>query len=115
MGGASGKKSGGGKKVRVAFRRNRGKRKRVTDVTHQAKQADDFDDNSQRDERVVAKGDLSRHRTIIVGTNDDGVADGQLAGVVVAMRGRFADVDDGTRVWRCTVRRVLRTLRIEPR
>ncbi len=112
----SGKKpSGGGKKVRVPFRRNRGKRKRVTDVTHEAKQTDDFDVDSQRDERVVAKGDLSRHRTIIVGEENASVSSGLAPGVVIAMRGRYAEVDDGTRVWPCSVRRVLRTLCIEER
>lgn len=106
--------SGGGKKVRVPFRRNRGKRKRVTDVTQEAKQTDDFDVESCSDERVVAKGDLSRHRTIIVG-NDNASHEGRLDGVVIAMRGRYAEVDDGTRIWQCSVRRVLRTLRIEER
>ncbi len=113
----SGKNSsgGGGKKVRVAFRRNRGKRKRVTDVTQEAKQAEDFDVESHRNERVVAKGDLSRHRTIVVGADAVEANAGQVPGVVIAMRGRYAEVDDGTRIWRCSVRRVLRTLRIEER
>lgn len=107
--------TGGGDKVRVPFRRNRGKRKRVTDVTQEANQTEGFDIESGRDERVVAKGDLSRHRTVIVGGDGDRSNEGQVDGVVVAMRGRYAEVDDGTRVWQCSVRRVLRTLRIEER
>lgn len=105
-----------GKKVRVAFRRNRGKRRRVTDVTEEARQAEDFEVDTNRDERVAAKGELSRQRTIIVGEDGSSVDTTDLtSGIVVAMRGLYADVDAGARVWACTVRRVLRTRLIEER
>ncbi len=103
-----------GKKVRVPFRRNRSKRTRVTDWTRQAREAEGHEIDTQRTENVVAKGHLSRQRTIIV--RDDGVTEeGFRPGMVVAMRGLYADVDDGRRIWHCTVRRVLRTRLISER
>ena len=33
-------------------------------------------------------------------------------GTGVAMRGLFADVDDGERVWPCTIRRIVRSRRL---
>jgi len=104
-----------GKKVRVDFRRNRGKRRRVTDVTDEAHQGEDYDVDAVREERVVAKGDLSRHRTIIVGDDQTDRNAELKSGTVLAMRGLYADVDDGARVWPCTVRRVLRTRRTDER
>jgi len=105
-----------GKKVRVAFRRNRGKRPRVTNVTDQARQGDGLEVDTNRDERVAAKGDLSRQRTIIV-RKDGATSDAAdlTRGVVVAMRGLYAEVDDGSRIWSCTIRRVLRTRLIDER
>jgi ribosome biogenesis GTPase len=64
-------------------------------------------------ETVVAKGDLSRRRTITEPKEHGD--DRRPAGVVVAMRGLIADVDDGERVWPCTIRRILRTRRIAER
>lgn len=105
-----------GKKVRVAFRRNRSKRQRVTDVTEEARQAEDFEVDTARDERVAAKGDLSRKRTIIVPEDGETSDSTDLtSGTVVAMRGLYADVDDGSRIWPCTIRRVLRTRLIDER
>ncbi len=107
----SGKK---GKKVRVDLRRNRLKPRRVKDWTEKARDAEEMEFDATQRERVRSKGDLSRRRTIMVG--DEADQDPELiAGVVVAMRGLFADVDDGKRVWPCTVRRVLRTRLIEDR
>lgn len=115
-GGGDGGKRGGkrsGKKVRVAFRHNRGKRKRVTDLTREASEADGHDLDHARHESVTAKGDLSRERTVIERSPEELAA--LPAGVVVAMRGLYADVDDGSRIVPCTVRRVLRTRKIEER
>lgn len=112
--GESGKKKKGGRKVRVPFRRNRGQRARKKDWTQEALAGDDHDVDAPQVEGVVAKGDLSRHRTIIV--DEEGGASGDWhAGIVIAMRGLFAEVDDGTRIWPCTVRRVLRTRLIKER
>ena len=104
-----------GEKVRVPFRRNRQARKRVTDLTQEARDSPDHEIDAQRSESVVAKGALSRQRTIIEPSESD-VPDADLRrGIIVAVRGLFADVDDGSRVWACTVRRVLRTRVIDDR
>lgn len=104
-----------GKKTRTPFRRNRSVRGRRTDWTQQAREAEDREVDSDRRESVVAKGALSRKRTIT--TPDDGEVSkhGRRRGTVLSMRGLFAEVDDGERIWRCTVRRVLRTRLIEER
>ena len=99
--GSSDKKRG--KKVRVAFRQNRARPARVKDWTRRVVDAEE-DLDTARVESVVAKGDLSRRRTV------SEPADGETAeGRVVAVRGLVAEVDDGHRVWPCTLRRVLRT------
>ena len=99
----------GGKKKRVAFRRNRSRPPRPNDWTNQARDAEDHEVDSNHSESVVAKGALSRRRTIIVHDEGDQSHDGLSRGTVVAMRGLYADVDDGESVVPCTVRRVLRT------
>ena len=83
-----------GEKVRVPFRRNRSPKRRDKDWTERARVAEGEDVEGVRVESVVPKGDISRQRTIIVGEET-----GELhRGVVVAMRGLYADVDDGTRI-----------------
>jgi ribosome biogenesis GTPase len=104
-----------GKKTRASFRRNRSARQRRTDWTQAAKDAEDHEVDADRGESVVAKGALSRKRTITVPDAEAPLAEGLCRGTVVSMRGLFADVDDGDRVWPCTVRRVLRTQLIEER
>lgn len=106
-------KSGGKKKVRVEFRKNRGKAARdKTQWTRDFNQDSSKSDETNASEAVRAKGDLSRKRTIIV-EQKRGVK--LIAGTVVRMRGLIAEVDDGTQVWACTVRRVLRTRQIDER
>ncbi len=103
-----------GKKIRVSFRRNRGKPARNKDWTRQHREGVDNAADAHTTENVVAKGELSRKRTVIEQDRDwDSWTHPK--GVVVAMRGLIAEVDDGTRVWPCTVRRVLRTLHIDER
>ncbi len=103
--GSSDKKSG--RKIRVGFRRNRAKPPRVKDWKRQlAGQGDDLD--TARGESVVAKGDLSRQRTVIERDGESGPP-ATTKGTVLAVRGLVADVDDGQRIWPCTLRRVLRT------
>ncbi|MGD2109017.1 MAG: ribosome small subunit-dependent GTPase A [Phycisphaerae bacterium] len=105
----------GADKTRAPFRRNRSTKPRQTDWTQQARDAEDHELDVRRGESVVAKGDLSRKRTVNVPDADAPLAEGLRRGVVVSMRGLFADVDDGEHVWPCTVRRVLRTRLIEER
>ncbi len=115
MSGSSNKKSRKSpRKVRVPFRRNRAKPPRVSDWTRRVRESEDSDLDDRRSESVVAKGDLSRQRTITV--YEDGAASTDLrAGMVIAMRGLYAEVDDGERIWAVTVRRVLRTRLIKER
>lgn len=112
----SGRGGSRGRKVRVDFRRNRQEPRRQKNIpAHLAKQADDNDDYASPSwETVAAKGSLSRKRTVMEGK--DSTAVGTLEGVVVAVRGLIADVEgpDGT-TCPCTVRRILRTLRIGER
>jgi ribosome biogenesis GTPase len=99
-----------GRKIRVSFRRNRTAPPRAKQWT-----PDEDDDKTEGplDESVVAKGDLSRKRTII--EPDDPATDNLPRGIVVAMRGLIAEVDDGSQIWPCTVRRVMRTRSIDER
>ncbi len=100
------------RKIRIDFRRNRARPARDKDWTRRLREGDIEAEDARLSENVVAKGDLSRKRTVIERENDE---EAGVAGVVVAMRGLVAEVDDGTRVWPCTVRRKLRTRLIEER
>ena len=102
-----------GKKVRVPFRRNRSPRRRRKDWTQQSRDSEDQNVDSVRGEQVVPRGDLSRQRTVIV--HDVPTGDALRSGTVVAVRGLFADVDDGQHIWSCTIRRILRTRSIDER
>ncbi len=101
-----------GKKVRVSLRRNRGKPARAKDWTRIHRDDEDQAADAVLDENVISKGSMSRKRTII---ENDPKTEDLSKGVVVAMRGLIAEVDDGERVWPCTVRRVLRTRLIKER
>ena len=104
-----------GRKVRVDLRKNRGKTVRDKDVwTRGFREGDIKHQDAEQVEQVQAKGALSRRRTIVL--RGEGEQDVRLLeGTVVAMRGRVAEVDDGERVWSCTVRRLLRTRLIKAR
>lgn len=99
----------------MRFRRNRSKPARTKNWTEQARNAEGQELDTFASEQVIAKGDLSRQRTIIVHDHEDQPPMGLPGGIVVAMRGLYADVDDGERMWLCTIRRVLRTRLIEER
>ncbi len=122
------------KKVRVAFKKNRQKRTRANNLTRQYQQDPLARTEPASAERVRAKGDLSRHRTIIEdikGTGDlvDGDSTGTgaaerravdletcLPGRVIRIHGLMSIVanDDGREV-SCHIRRLLKTLAIEAR
>ena len=110
----TGKKKGG-KKIRVDFRSNRTARRRITDVTSEATAEDDLEIDSVRSEQVVARGDLSRRRTITVYDDQAELPLGMEEGVVVAVRGLYADIHHGSQLISCTIRRVLRTRMTEER
>jgi len=97
----------------VDLRRNRSKPAGKQDWTRRAREDGVEEIDTLTSESVAAKGDLSRRRTVIVRQGDDDPA--RFNGIVTAMRGLFADVDDGARVWPCTVRKMLRSRMIAER
>ena len=116
------------KKVRVAFRKNRQKRTRANDMTKGYDEADPSSPEPASNERVKAKGDLSRHRTVMqevpeAGANPDDAP--KLAidlttckpGRVVRIHGLISVVqpDGDVPEIRCNVRRILKTMSIDGR
>jgi ribosome biogenesis GTPase len=120
------------KKVRVAFKKNRQKRRRSNDLTRRYQEDDLARAEPATAERVRAKGDLSRRRTIIEEVAEAGATtDLQssdpsarravdlatcVPGRVVRIHGLVSVVatDDG-RETPCHVRRLLKTLEIDAR
>lgn len=116
------------KKVRVAFKKNRQKRTRANDLTSTYHGPEGGAADASAGERVRAKGELSRHRTVVTETGAEGESPGNplaalavdltecLTGRVLRIHGLFSIVqtDDG-REFRCAVRRVLKTLAIDGR
>jgi ribosome biogenesis GTPase len=116
------------KKVRVDLRKNRSRPPRDRRWTSGYKEHGFQDKATTQGERVRSKGDLSRKRTII---QEEGAAAPQgqepaempsvdvaecIAGRVLRVHGLFSivETDDG-RQFRCTVRRLLRTLATDER
>lgn len=102
------------KKVRVELRKNRSKPPRENDLTRSYGEA--AAEDIHLTERVRAKGDASRKRTIIEDEGDT-AADGELIrGRVIRVHGlaSVVEADDG-RTFRCAVRRLLKTLATDER
>jgi ribosome biogenesis GTPase len=101
------------KKVRVELRKNRTKPPRANDLTGQFQTDADATGDAVGGERVRAKGDISRRRTVVEGEAAD--AD-LLRGRVLRVHGLYSyvEVEDG-RVFRCTVRRLLKSLATDER
>jgi ribosome biogenesis GTPase len=109
------------KKIRVELRKNRTKPPRDRDWTQKFQDPTREDEAASADERVRAKGDLSRHRTIIQHDTPAGEAPAEgmpAAGVAEGMPGRVIRVHglqsvvegpDGI-LYRCAVRRLLKSL-----
>ena len=110
------------KKVRVELRKNREKPPRENDITRDFNEGDGRADDAQSGERVRAKGALSRYRTVMQTDADDGTSmpatDGTacLRGRVLRVHGlaSVVETDDG-RVFRCAVRRLLKSLATDER
>jgi ribosome biogenesis GTPase len=107
------------KKVRVELRKNRAKPPRANDFTRQFADDAGAAEDVASGERVRAKGDLSRQRTIVT----DGAAgmpavdpSACLPGRVLRVHGlnSYVEVDDG-RLFRCGVRRLLKSLSTDER
>lgn len=116
------------RKVRVEFRKNRQKRTRDNDFTRVFRQDEGKAGDAKATERVRAKGDLSRRRTIITegdpGQEGDAGASAGMAvdlsqcrpGRVVRIHGlnSIIEDEDGRHVT-CQIRRVLKSLAIDAR
>lgn len=103
-----------GRKVRVDLRRNRGKTTRQKNLpTKRYRDGDAEQEGEASVENVRVKGELSRKRTVSQPSENE-LAELR-GGVVVALRGLIAEVDDGQRIRACTIRRMLRTRRIKER
>lgn len=111
----------GKKKVRVEFRKNRTKPARSKGWTRGFQEHGFADEAPQTDERVRAKGDLSRRRTIV--TPDGHDASMPAIDPAECVRGRvmsvhglhsYVETDDG-RIFRCAVRRLLKSLATDER
>jgi ribosome biogenesis GTPase / thiamine phosphate phosphatase len=110
------------KKTRVELRKNRTKPPRDQGWTRGFQEHGYAEDATLNDERVRAKGDLSRKRTIIQDETSSTTempavdAGSCLSGRVLRLHGLFTVVqtDDG-RQYRCTVRRLLKSLATEER
>lgn len=116
------------KKVRVDLRKNRSKPPRPRQWTRGFQEHGYAEEATTNDERVRAKGELSRKRTIIQDDNRDEAGLAELvqmpsvdqsvcrSGRVLRVHGLVSvvETDDG-RQFRCGVRRVLRSLTTEER
>jgi ribosome biogenesis GTPase len=109
------------KKVRVELRKNRAKPPRGNDLTRAYQEDAGGADDARSSERVRAKGDLSRYRTVV---QDKADSTGKpsidaaecLRGRVLRVHGlqSIVELDDG-RVFRCAVRRLLKSLATDER
>jgi ribosome biogenesis GTPase len=116
------------KKVRVDLRKNRSKPPRPRQWTRGFQEHGFADEAVPQDERVRAKGDLSRRRTIVQDATPADAAGQEpaampavdatacLPGRVLRVHGLYSvvETDDG-RQFRCSVRRLLRTLATDER
>jgi ribosome biogenesis GTPase len=118
------------KKVRVDFKKNRQKRTRANDLTRNYRSDDLTAPEPAAIERVRAKGELSRRRTIVQQERPEGTEnapDDPLSwlavdlsecrtGRVVRIHGleSVVEAEDGAQ-YRCGIRRLLKTLAIEGR
>ncbi len=116
------------KKIRVELRKNRTKPPRQKDWTRGFQEHGFTDEAPKTEERVRAKGDLSRHRTIIQeetpeeeGTKSEAEMPAVdisncLSGRVLSVHGlnSIVETEEG-RQYRCTVRRVLKNLVMDER
>jgi ribosome biogenesis GTPase len=110
------------KKVRVELRKNREKPPRENDLTRDFKEGDGRADDARSSERVRAKGNLSRYRTVVQNESEAGstmpaVDAGEcIRGRVLRVHGlaSVVETDDG-RIFRCAVRRLLKSMATDER
>ncbi|WP_437225820.1 ribosome small subunit-dependent GTPase A [Planctomicrobium sp. SH661] len=106
------------RKIRVAFRKNRGNRSQQPSLSADDLQDSDYVEDLESGERISGKGELNRFRTIVATAGSDGELireidrDKCLAGRVLTAVGANqcrVQADDGT-IYLCSVRRLVRTL-----
>lgn len=109
------------KKIRVEFRKNRTKPPRENDLTRDYQSDASSTEDSVSSERVRAKGDISRYRTVTQesegGTGElSGDASEGIRGRVIRVHGlaSVVEADDG-RIFRCAIRRLLKSLATDER
>ena len=115
------------KKVRVDLRKNRNTKPRDNQWTRGFQEHGFADEATAQDERVRAKGELSRKRTIVQEESEKpaagdepaempGVSASDLPGRVLRVHGLYSvvETEDG-RQFQCAVRRLLRTLATDER
>jgi ribosome biogenesis GTPase / thiamine phosphate phosphatase len=110
------------KKVRVELRKNRTKPPRENDLTRAFQEDAGKSDDTKSSERVRAKGDVSRYRTVMqdAAGPDEGMrsvdAGECLRGRVIRIHGlaSVVEADDG-RIFRCALRRLLKSLATDER
>ena len=109
------------KMVRVELRKNRSKPPRVNDITRSYKEDAAKAEDGHLCERVRAKGDASRHRTIVQDEVGDDASkpaadSGAIRGRVLRVHGlaSVVETDDG-RTFRCAIRRLLKSLATDER
>jgi ribosome biogenesis GTPase len=116
------------KKVRVDLRKNRSKPPRPRQWTRGFQEHGFAEEATPQQERVRAKGDLSRRRTVIQEDSGDGPAGQEQPGMpavdpsvcvpgrVLRVHGLYSIVEtDAGEQFRCAVRRLLRTLATDER
>ena len=115
-------------KIRINFRKNRAPRTRTTDWTKQYSQHGFEEETTDREERLVGKGETVRKRTVIgkkirgkVERNTLNILpsvekDKVLTGRVIQVHGASCEVlaEDG-RTFHCVVRRILKTVSLNSR
>jgi ribosome biogenesis GTPase len=111
------------KKVRVDLRKNRSKPPRQRQWTRGFQEHGFAEEATSQGERVRAKGDLSRRRTIIQDESGETATDMPMVDVSACLPGRVLRVHglqsvvetEDRKQYRCSVRRVLRTLATDER
>jgi ribosome biogenesis GTPase len=107
------------KKVRVELRKNRTKPPRINDLTHQFQEDSGTAGDALSGERVRAKGDVSRHRTVMLTDGEGAMPEATseaIAGRVLRVHGLYTYVEvEDRRVFRCTTRRLLKSLSTDER
>jgi len=100
-------------KIRVDFKKNRAKPPRGNDLTRGYKADEAAAADHATGERVRAKGDLSRKRTVTLPADELGET---VPGRVLRLFGLYSDVElDDRSIVRCTVRRILKTVSTDER